>query len=119
MKGLVGMQSQYEIKMQDLGFRKAMAVESLLLEATETICQRMEALQVSRAELARRLGKSRAAVTQMLEGNANLTIRTLAEVMFALDGELSFGVRPVGAPVMAPVPAARSGKAKGVTAKLK
>ena len=37
--------------------------------------------------LARRLGKSRAAVTQMLEGKTNLTIRTLAEVMFALDGE--------------------------------
>ena len=33
----------------------------------------------------------------MLEGNANLTIRTLAEVMFALDGELPFGVRATGA----------------------
>ncbi len=49
-------------------------------------------------KLARRLGKSRAAVTQMLEGNANLTIRTLVELMFALDGELSFVVRAAGAP---------------------
>lgn len=113
MKVEVGMQSQYEKKMEQMEFRRAMAVESLLLEATETICQRMEELQVSRAELARRLGKSRAAVTKMLEGNANLTIRTLAEVLFALDGELSFGVRAVGAPIAAPSASPRASESSG------
>jgi transcriptional regulator with XRE-family HTH domain len=102
------MQSHYEKKMEQVEFRKAMAVESLLLEATETICQRMEELQMSRAELARRLGKSRAAVTKMLEGNANLTIRTLAEVLFELNGELSFGVRPFGTPITVTSVAQRS-----------
>ena len=66
---------------------------------------------MNQAGLARRLGKSRAAVTQMLEEKTNLTIRTLAEVMFALDGELSFAVRLARTPG-APMAAASGGNLK-------
>jgi hypothetical protein len=45
--------------------------------------------------LARRLKKSRAWVTQLLGGNANMTVRTLAEVVYALDAEVKLHARPL------------------------
>jgi len=73
----------------DPGFRRMLAIESLALEAAETIATLMAKRKTSRADLAKRLGKSRAWVTQMLSGKANLTIRTLAEVAHALDAGIA------------------------------
>ena len=58
--------------------------ESLILEINEQICEWMEKKNVCRSELARRLGKSRAYVTRMLNGSHNLTIATLVKVANAL-----------------------------------
>ena len=44
----------------------------------------MEEQKVSRAELARRLGTSRAYVTKLLGGNANFTLQTMTKVAMAL-----------------------------------
>ena len=44
----------------------------------------MEKEDVTKAELAKRLGKSKAFVTQMLSGSRNMTIHTLADVAFVL-----------------------------------
>lgn len=44
----------------------------------------MEEQKVSRAELARRLGTSRAYVTKLLGGNANFTLHTMTKVAMAL-----------------------------------
>jgi transcriptional regulator with XRE-family HTH domain len=63
--------------------------EGLLIEFTEQICYWMEEKKISRSELARRLGKSRAYVTRILKGNSNFTIGSLAKVAIAL------GVEPV------------------------
>lgn len=57
-------------------------------ELTEDICRRMEDQQVSRAELARRLGTSRAYVTKLLDGNANFTLATMVKIAMALGGAL-------------------------------
>jgi len=65
-----------------------MAVESLTAEASETIARLMAEQKVSKAELARRLNKSRAWVTQLLSGNTNMTVRTLAEVSHELEAEI-------------------------------
>jgi transcriptional regulator with XRE-family HTH domain len=51
---------------------------------------------VSKADLARRLNKSRAWVTQLLSGKANMTVRTLAEVVYALDAEVKLHAQPPG-----------------------
>jgi DNA-binding phage protein len=59
--------------------------ELLVVAATELICELLEKKQVSRAELAKRIGKSRAFVSQILSGSRNMTLRTLAEVAWALD----------------------------------
>lgn len=82
------MQSQHETLMQDLEFRKEFAIESFVGECTEVISRIMHEKRISRSVLARRLGKSRAWVTQLLGGSRNVTARTLAEVAFELGVEL-------------------------------
>lgn len=57
-------------------------------EFIEDVCRLMEEKKVSRAELARRLGTSRAYVTKLLDGNANFTLATMVKVAMALEGAL-------------------------------
>ena len=62
--------------------------EDFILEITETICRCMTDSGVNRAELARRLGTSRANVTQIL-GGRNFGVRTLARIAHALGRKAS------------------------------
>jgi len=62
----------------------------LKVEMSEKIYAAMENRGVSQAELARRLGKSRAYITKILQGNVNFTIETLSKISQALDCELNF-----------------------------
>ena len=78
------MKTRHEILMEDPEYRRLYAIEGLVADAAELVARLMEEQRVNRAELARRLGKSRAWVTQLLSGRANMTIRTFAEVVFAL-----------------------------------
>jgi transcriptional regulator with XRE-family HTH domain len=82
------MKTQHDILMEDPEFRKLLAIEGLVAEASETIAGLMDQRGVSKADLARSLGKSRAWVTQLLSGKANMTVRTLAEVVHALGAEV-------------------------------
>lgn len=71
------------------GLEKARAsvdywVDGPITEFIEDIWQRMEEQKVSRAELARRIGTSRAYVTKLLGGNANFTLHTMTKVAMAL-----------------------------------
>ena len=72
--------------------------ERAILEATERLCELMERDNVTRSDLAYRLGKSRGFVSQILNGEANMTLRTLSDAFFALgravhitDGALAAG----------------------------
>ena len=51
--------------------------------ATEEILQLMDREGISKADLARELGKSKAYVTQALSGGRNMTLRTLAAFAWA------------------------------------
>lgn len=82
------MKTQHDILMQDPEFRRLLSIESLVAEAAELIARLMAEQNVSKAELARRLNKSRSWVTQLLSGKANMTIRTLAEVAHVLEAEV-------------------------------
>ncbi|MCK9518033.1 MAG: helix-turn-helix domain-containing protein [Dehalococcoidia bacterium] len=62
--------------------------ELLMIAVGEVIVDRMEALGVSRSELAERLGVKPPRVTQILAGSGNLTLRTLAHVAHALDARV-------------------------------
>lgn len=58
--------------------------EYLILEIIDNICERMKEKNVSKEELARRLGKSKAYVTRLLDGNVNITLLKLVKVFLAL-----------------------------------
>lgn len=81
--------------LQDPQFARGFAVEGLALTAAVRLGELMEQTNTSRAELARRLGKSRAWITQLLSGESNVTLKTLAEVAFALDAEFELQTRPI------------------------
>ncbi len=77
--------------------RKLLRQEELILEATEGLASLMERQGVTKADLARRLGRTRGYITQILAGSRNFTLRTLAEVANALGYRvhLSFDSDPV------------------------
>jgi transcriptional regulator with XRE-family HTH domain len=67
--------------------------EQLIDAITESVIDRMFELQLTRAQLAERLGVSPARVTNLLRG-ANFTVRTLAEIGSALGCDVSLGFEP-------------------------
>lgn len=56
----------------------------VLLDVTEAIVKRMIEQNVRRTDLAERLGTSRAYVTKLLDGQENMTLKTLVRVANAL-----------------------------------
>ena len=71
---------------------RAFARERLVYNVTEDILVALEDRGVSKKELARRLGKSRSYVTQILSGARNMTLGSLSDICFALNivPELNF-----------------------------
>jgi transcriptional regulator with XRE-family HTH domain len=65
-------------------FDRLVAQESLILETTEEICRILNSENITRSELAKRLGKSKGFVTQVLSGERNMTLHTMADFAFAL-----------------------------------
>jgi transcriptional regulator with XRE-family HTH domain len=72
-------------------FQRERAVESV----TTLICDLMDEQEVSRSQLADRLGKTRGWVTQLLDGERNKTVRTLSDVFCALGHSLEFSRKPL------------------------
>jgi transcriptional regulator with XRE-family HTH domain len=70
--------------LEDPEFAKLMAQEDLIMEVTETLCELLEKEKISRKELADRLGKSKGFVSQLLNGGRNLTLRTVADILYVL-----------------------------------
>jgi len=68
--------------------------EELILDATELISKIMNDNGISKSELAERLGKTKAFVTQSLCGHQNLTLRTLANIFTGLGYQANFGAEP-------------------------
>jgi transcriptional regulator with XRE-family HTH domain len=75
--------------------RKLFEQERLLVEATELLSELMEKKKVSRAQLAQKIGKSKAFVTQLLRGNHNMTLRTIADLFDALDHQVCLKTQPL------------------------
>jgi transcriptional regulator with XRE-family HTH domain len=60
-------------------------LEEVILDLTEQISVRMKEKRMTRAKLAELLGVTPAAVTKLLNGNPNFTLKTLLKVADALD----------------------------------
>ncbi|EHK9018851.1 helix-turn-helix transcriptional regulator [Vibrio vulnificus] len=76
---------------------RAYAREDLVFNVTEDLLVMLEDLNVSKAELARRLGKSKSYVSQVLSGSRNMTLGSFSDICFALGfkPEVKIPVKPV------------------------
>ena len=68
--------------------------EKLILEVTNRIAEMMQKKNVSKSALAGKLGRTKGFITQLLNGNANMTLRTISDVMWALDSTLKVQPEP-------------------------
>jgi transcriptional regulator with XRE-family HTH domain len=89
------MKTRFDSFVHNAENRRAFQQEKLMIDATETISRVMEEKGVTRAELAKRIGKSRAFVTQILSGNQNITLRTIADVLYVLDCQAEMRATPL------------------------
>lgn len=76
-------------------FDRLVEQEDLILSATELVCELMEEKSTSKADLARAIGRSRGYVTQILAGSRNMTLRTLADLTFAMGHRIEIDTRPL------------------------
>lgn len=80
--------------MRPKDFEAVVKQERLILSATELIVGLMTVENVSRADLAKRMKVSRPTITQLLSGERNLTLRTLADIGHALGVEFEIRTLP-------------------------
>ena len=78
--------------------QREFAEERLIVDAAEEIWGAMERKQVSKSDLAKFLGKSKAYVTQTLSGSRNMTLRTFASLAHFLGYDVEVSLRPRSAP---------------------
>ncbi len=69
-------------------------LERAVLEFTEGVVFQMERHGISRAELARRIGRSPAYVTKILRGTTNFTLETMTRVSQAVGCDLHIEINP-------------------------
>ena len=69
--------------------------ERAIYEVTELLETEMDVQGVSRSQLAKKLGRSKSWVTQLLDGDKNKTIRTLADVFAVLGCEYRSFTQPI------------------------
>jgi hypothetical protein len=81
--------------LQDPEQRRIFEQESLAFEAAELIATLMHRGDVSKTELAKRIGKSKAFVTQVLSGSRNMTLHTFADLAFALGHKIEVAPAPL------------------------
>ncbi len=78
------MTTKFDELMLDPEFRKLYAIEALIADTAQMIADLMGQKNLKQADLARMLNKTPAFVSQLLNGKSNMTLRTLAEVVYAL-----------------------------------
>lgn len=69
--------------------------ERIIFEVSELICKLMEDRKINKVKLAAKLGRSKGYITQLLNGTANMTLRTISDVMWALDSSLYVEAGPL------------------------
>jgi transcriptional regulator with XRE-family HTH domain len=80
-------QNQYTVEFQ---------TELSIIDLNEKIIAKMAEKKVNRVELAKRLGVSKAFITKLLNGNPNMTIKTINALALALDCQVYLDFKPKG-----------------------
>jgi transcriptional regulator with XRE-family HTH domain len=70
--------------------------EQLILDLTERIVAVMKEMHLNRSDLAKRLGVSKAFVTKLLNGNPNMTLKTMASLAKSLGCLINIDLCPEG-----------------------
>ncbi|MDR2213074.1 MAG: helix-turn-helix transcriptional regulator [Pseudomonadales bacterium] len=68
----------------------------LTYNTTEDLLVAMEDQNITKTELAKRLGKSKTFVTQVLSGSRNMTLGTLSDIAFVLELKIKITFRRAG-----------------------
>jgi transcriptional regulator with XRE-family HTH domain len=79
----------------DYGFARA---RDIAFDAVLELWRKRHSAGLTQADLANRLGKDAGWVSKRLRGPGNWTLRTLGELVEALDGELEINVSPLEEP---------------------
>lgn len=97
-------------------FEQLLAEERIILQVTELIAEAIEHRGMTRKQLADALGVSQAEVTQRLSGRRNLTLRSVAAMLHALDAEVEVEIKYHGEAHSIPMVLAWPGPASVPTA---
>lgn len=81
--------------MSDEEGRKLYYREDLIFEVTEAISQIMEEKGVNKAELSRLTGVSKSNITQLLSGDHNMRLTTVADLLYMLGSKLTVSAVPI------------------------
>jgi len=73
---------------------KLFSQEVLITRATEEIWKAMEDAGITQAELAKKMDVTKGHISQILNGSRNMTLRTLADICFALDCQPTLRLEP-------------------------
>jgi predicted XRE-type DNA-binding protein len=67
--------------------------EQMILAMTELVCRELDEKNLSRKQLANKMGISAVELSEMLEGGENFTIRAFSDMLFFLDKRVWLGSR--------------------------
>jgi transcriptional regulator with XRE-family HTH domain len=68
--------------------------EVSIYEFNELLTSKMKELAITRTQLAQRLGVSKSLITQILNGNPNMTIKTMVSLATALGCRINLDIYP-------------------------
>lgn len=83
----------HEEYLKDKEFARIMAQEDLIMDATEHFCRILQEENLSRSKLAHIMGKTKGYVSQLLNGNRNITLRVLSDVAYYLGYTVKISVQ--------------------------
>ena len=102
MERKLSLSDRFEREIARLRDDPAFQLDQLLLDLNAEMWAAMQSRDVSRSELAERLGTSRAYVTKLLDGHENMTLKTLVRVANAMEMTVDVRLTPRKANVVAP-----------------
>jgi len=82
-------------RMSDDEGRKLYFREDLIFEITEAICKVMDEKHINKADLSRLAGVSKSNITQLLSGDQNMRLSTVADLLYSLNSKLAVTAVPL------------------------
>ena len=81
--------------MSDEEGRKLYFREDFIFEITETICKVMDEKGINKTKLSKLAGVSKSNITQLLSGDQNMRLTTVADLLYALDSKMAVSAVPL------------------------